>query len=94
MTTNFFIFGLARLTRICNPSTDSETSLKVMRYWKFSQKSKLKQKFLLIVKKKWEIFFKTGTIVKGNVNTTKQTTNRPTKQQIISFLGNVGINDF
>ena len=34
-----------------------------MRYWKFSQKTKLKQKFLLIVKKKWEIFFKTGTIV-------------------------------
>ena len=28
MTTDvFFIFGLAILTRICNPSTDSETSL-------------------------------------------------------------------
>ena len=40
MTTEFFSFGLARLTRICNPSTDSETSLKVMRYWKFSQKTK------------------------------------------------------
>ena len=59
----FFIFGLARLTWICNPLTDSETSFKVMRYWKFSQKSKLKQNFFLIVKKKWEIFFKTGTIV-------------------------------
>ena len=35
-----------------------------MRYWKFSQKTKLKQKFFfLIVKKKCEIFFKTGTIV-------------------------------
>ena len=45
MTTEFCIFGLARLTWICNPLTDSEASLKVMRYWKFSQKSKLKQKF-------------------------------------------------
>ena len=45
MTTEFFIFGFARLTRICNPQTDSETSLKVMRYWKLSQKTKLKQKF-------------------------------------------------
>ena len=45
MTTEFFIFGSARLTRICNPSTDSETLLKVMRYWKVSQKPKLKQKF-------------------------------------------------
>ena len=33
--------------------TDSETSLKNMRDWTFSQKTKLKQKFLLIVKKKW-----------------------------------------
>ena len=56
MTTEFFIFGLARLTRISNPSTDSEISLKVMRYWKFSRETKLKQIFLLIVKKKWEIF--------------------------------------
>ena len=63
MTTEFFIFGLARLTWICNPSTDSETSLKVTRCWKFSQKTKLEQNVLLIVKKKWEIFFKTGTIV-------------------------------
>ena len=44
MTTEFFIFGLARLTRICNPSTDSKTSLKVMGHWKISQKTKLKQK--------------------------------------------------
>ena len=51
MTTEFFIFGLARSTRICNPSTDSETSLKVMKYWKFSQKTKLKQIFLLMVEK-------------------------------------------
>ena len=45
MTTEIFIFGLARLTRICNPSTDSETSLKVLKYWKFSQETKLTQKF-------------------------------------------------
>ena len=38
MTTEFCIFGLARLTRIFNPSTDSETSLKVMRYWKLIKK--------------------------------------------------------
>ena len=45
MTTEFLIFELARLTRICNPSADSETSLKVMKHWKFSQKTKLKQNF-------------------------------------------------
>ena len=45
MTTEFLIFGLARLTRICNPSADLGTLLKVMKYWKFSQKTKLKQKF-------------------------------------------------
>ena len=44
MTNEFLIFGLARLTRICNPSADSETSLKVMKHWKFSQKPWLKQK--------------------------------------------------
>ena len=60
MTTEFFIFGLARLTRICNPSTDSEASLKVMRYWKLSQKTKLNKNFLLKVKKKWEIFSRLG----------------------------------
>ena len=62
MTTEFFISGLARLTRICNSSTDSETSLKVMRYWKFSQKTKLKQTFLPIVKKEVRNVFKTGII--------------------------------
>ena len=42
VTTKFFIFGLARLTRICNPSTDSEASLKIILRdcWKFSQESK------------------------------------------------------
>ena len=64
MTTEFFIFGLARLTRICNPSTDSETSLKLMRYWKFSQKTNLKQFFFTDSEKEVGIFFKTGTIVK------------------------------
>ena len=34
-----------------------------MKYWKFSQKTKLKQIFLQIVKKKWGIISKTGTIV-------------------------------
>ena len=63
MTTEFFIFGLARLTLICNPSTDSETSLKVMGYWKFSQKAKLKQKFFTDNEKEVGNFFKTGTIV-------------------------------
>ena len=57
MTTEFFVFGLARLTRICNPSTDSETSLKVMRYWKFSQKSKVKQKFFTDSEKEVGNFF-------------------------------------
>ena len=57
MTNEFFIFGLARLTRICNPSKDSETSLKVMRYWKFSQKSKLKQKFFTNSEKEVGNFF-------------------------------------
>ena len=62
MTTEFFIFGLARLTRIFHPSTDSETSLKVMRYWKFSQKTKLKQKFFTNSEKEVGNFFKTGTM--------------------------------
>ena len=57
MTTEFFIFGLARLTRISNPLTDSETSLKVMRYWKFSQKAKLKQKFFTDSEKEVGNFF-------------------------------------
>ena len=51
------------MTRICNPSTDSETSLKLMRYWKFSQKTKLKQKFFADSEKEVENFFKTRTIV-------------------------------
>ena len=68
MTTEFFIFGLARLTRICNPSTNSETSLKVMRYWKFSQKTKIKQKFFANSEKEVGNFFKTGTIV-GTLHT-------------------------
>ena len=63
MNTEFFIFGLARLTQICNPSTDSETSLKVMRYWKFSQKTKLKQKFFADSGKEVRNLFKTGTVV-------------------------------
>ena len=58
MTIEFFIFGLTRLTRICNPSTDSETSLKVMRYWKFSQNTKLKQKFFTDSEKEVGNFFK------------------------------------
>ena len=58
------IFGLARLPRISNPSTDSETSLKVMRYWKFSQKTKLKQKFFINSEKEVGNFkSSTGTIV-------------------------------
>ena len=57
MTTEFFIFGLARLTRICNPSTDSETSLKVMRYWKSSQKTKSKQEFFTNSEKEVGNFF-------------------------------------
>ena len=60
MTTEFFIFGLARLTRIFNPSTDSETLLKVMRYWKFSQKTKLKQKFFTYSEKEVEFFSRLG----------------------------------
>ena len=35
-----------------------------MSYWKFSQKTKIKQKFFADGEKKWEIFFKTGTIVR------------------------------
>ena len=57
MTTEFFIFGLARLTRTCNPSTDFETSLKVMRYWKFSQKTKPKQEFFTNSEKEVRNFF-------------------------------------
>ena len=63
MTTEFLIFGSARLTRISNLSTDSETSLKVMRYWKSSQKPKLKQKFFADSEKEVRNFVKTGTIV-------------------------------
>ena len=47
------IFGLARLTLICNPSTDSETSLKL----KFSQKNKLKQNFFANSEKEVGSFF-------------------------------------
>ena len=57
MTTEFCIFGLARLTRICNPSTDSETALKVRRYWKFLQETKLKQKFFTDSEKEVGNFF-------------------------------------
>ena len=57
MTTEFFIFGLARLTRICNPSTDSATALIVMRYWTFSQKTKLKQKIFTNSEKEVRNFF-------------------------------------
>ena len=60
MTTEFFIFGLARLTRICNPSTDSKTSLQVMKHWKYSRKSKLKQKFFTDSEIMWEIFSRLG----------------------------------
>ena len=58
-----FLDYLARLTRISDPSADSETSLKVMRYWKFSQKTKLKQKIFTDSEKEVGNFFKTGTIV-------------------------------
>ena len=57
MTTEFLIFGLARLIRICNPSADSETSLKVIRYWKYSQKAKVKQKFFIYGEKEMVNFF-------------------------------------
>ena len=63
MTTEFFIFGLARLTWICNQSTGSKTSLKVMRYWTFGQKTKLKQKFFTDSEKEVGNFFKAETIV-------------------------------
>ena len=68
MTTEFFIFRLARLSLICNPSTDSEALLKVMRCWKFSQKIKLKQKFFTNSKKEVGNFFKTGTTVGTLIN--------------------------
>ena len=60
MTTEFFIFGLARLTLTCNQSTDSESSLKVMRYWKFSQKTKLKQKYFTNSEKEVGNFLRLG----------------------------------
>ena len=63
LTTDFFIFGLARLTRICNPSPDSETLLKIMRYWKFSQKKKTKTKLFNNTEKEVGNFSKTGTTV-------------------------------
>ena len=50
-------FLFIRLTRICNPSTDFETSFKVMRHWKFSQKTKLKQKFFTNSEKEVGNFF-------------------------------------
>ena len=65
MTTEFFIFGLARLTRICNPSTDSETSLKVIRCSKFSKKPSQNKKFFTYNKKEVGNIFKTGTMVKA-----------------------------
>ena len=36
-----------------------------MRYWKFSQKNKLKQKFFANSEKEMGNFFKSGTIVKA-----------------------------
>ena len=63
MTTEFLIFGLARLTRICYASADSETSLNVIRYWKFSQKTKLKQNFFTNSENEVGNFLKTRTII-------------------------------
>ena len=57
MTTDSFIFGLARLTRISNPSTDSKTSLKVMTYCKFSRKTKLKENVFTYCEKEVSNFF-------------------------------------
>ena len=45
VTTEVFIFGLARLTQISNPSTDSETLSKVRRDSKFLQETKQKHKY-------------------------------------------------
>ena len=45
VTTEFFIFVFARLTRNRNLSTDLETSLKVTMDWKFSKETRQKQKF-------------------------------------------------
>ena len=61
------MFGLARLTRICNPPTDSETVLKGVRDWKFSTKTKMKQKFCTNSEKEAGNFLNTGTIVSGHL---------------------------
>ena len=58
-----FIFGLARLTQVCNLSPDSESSLKVMRTLEFSQESKWKQKSFTNNEKQVGNFLKTGTIM-------------------------------
>ena len=55
-----FYFGLPRLTPICNPSSDSKTKLKVMKYWKFSQETKLKQKFFTYSEKEVGKFSRLG----------------------------------
>ena len=46
-------------------SADSETSSKVMRYWKFLQKTKLKQNFFTNSEKEVVNFPKTETILKS-----------------------------
>ena len=63
LTIDFFIFGLAGLSWICNPSTDTETSVKVMSDWNFSQETKWKQKFSINGEKEVGNLLKTGTIV-------------------------------
>ena len=65
VTTKFLIFGLARLTWICNPSADSETSLNVnvMRDLKSYQETKRKQTFFANIAKKVGSFLKTGSIL-------------------------------
>ena len=70
MNTDFFnfIFRLARLTQICNPSTDSETSLKVMRYWKFPQKNQAKTNIFTDSEKEVGNFFNTWIIVHTSLN--------------------------
>ena len=48
MTTEFSIFGLARLSWICNPSTDSETSLKVVQVLEVFTKNQVETKIFYL----------------------------------------------
>ena len=55
-----------------------------MRYWKFSQKTKLKQKFFAYSEKEVGNFFKTGTIVNKSSN------KKRTKKSFSSLLSVMG----